>query len=638
MNLKNNELKFLHPMNMITDLSKSIELFQASGIERLEGYIPFKNKGRIDATCLKPCSNISTFEIVKGFEDLTLEEFDINTAFKLTKEEEISLLKQGLTKEEYNSYKEYISLFALFDKLDTIMTYSKIKKLDYTLYLEEKYYKIYIRDLMRIKNPLNYWELSEELINDYPYAWISSLNNWETDYIYKERFMEKTIPDFIKDLYTNKTRSELKNVWIESPKGKWRMLSIPNYQTRWICRMWNEVLSNYVYKKINKNFHGFIHNKGVLSWWTMFLKEKYFSKYEYIFEFDLASFFPNVNRQEALNALLHYNVPHKYAVHLIKLVSGRTVNSTHFPNSSSFYEETLNKEWSKGDRNLPMGNALCPLISSLVLYKHFEELGLNISSDIIVTGYADDNSLMLTRKGYEQLCLKLGKTIINEIDITNYLNDRWKGIIIEPAKSGWVKKDGKWLKNYKNLGMLYDTKDLFASTRGTKHGPSHLKLYRKNNLKDEILNLEYILNNSKFFDDYFGFLQSRLFQNNWNPKYPQDFSLQQLTKKSLLTLAYNKFNIKNNYNKTNTIFDNYKSIFNGTSYCNAYLIREIMKLKIKDKNIRIMDSEITWTNNLTEFKKLKDIKLNELKFSETYGFYLWKENYDNKIYDLEKKE
>jgi hypothetical protein len=71
-----------------------------------------------------------------------------------------------------------------------------------------------------------------------------------------------------------------------------------------------------------------------------------------------------------------------------------------------------------------MGNALCPLISSLVLYKHFEELGLNISSDIIVTGYADDNSLMLTRKGYEQLCLKLGKTIINEIDITNYLNDR----------------------------------------------------------------------------------------------------------------------------------------------------------------------------------------------------------------------
>jgi hypothetical protein len=78
----------------------------------------------------------------------------------------------------------------------------------------------------------------------------------------------------------------------------------------------------------------------------MFLKEKYFSKYEYeyIFEFDLASFFPNVNRQEALNALLHYNVPHKYAVHLIKLVSGRTVNSTHFPNSSSFYEETLNKE------------------------------------------------------------------------------------------------------------------------------------------------------------------------------------------------------------------------------------------------------------------------------------------------------
>jgi hypothetical protein len=83
-----------------------------------------------------------------------------------------------------------------------------------------------------------------------------------------------------------------------------------------------------------------------------------------------------------------------------------------------------------------MGNALCPLISSLVLYKHFEELGINSGSDIIVTGYADDNSLMLTRKGYETLCNELKLTKLEESDIINYLNSSWKGIILEPAKSG----------------------------------------------------------------------------------------------------------------------------------------------------------------------------------------------------------
>ena len=89
-----------------------------------------------------------------------------------------------------------------------------------------------------------------------------------------------------------------------------------------------------------------------------------------------------------------------------------------------------------------MGNALCPLISSLVLYKHFTELGFNIDDDMIVTGYADDNSIMLTEKGYSLFQKKLGlkkSERIEEHMIINYLNNDYKGINLEPAKSGWVK-------------------------------------------------------------------------------------------------------------------------------------------------------------------------------------------------------
>jgi hypothetical protein len=76
----------------------------------------------------------------------------------------------------------------------------------------------------------------------------------------------------------------------------------------------------------------------------MFLKRRYFEKYEYIYEFDMASFFPNVNRSEGLNALIYYGVPRKYAIHLINLVSGKSRPSKSYPNEESFYEETLNRE------------------------------------------------------------------------------------------------------------------------------------------------------------------------------------------------------------------------------------------------------------------------------------------------------
>jgi hypothetical protein len=58
----------------------------------------------------------------------------------------------------------------------------------------------------------------------------------------------------------------------------------------------------------------------------------------------MASFFPNVNKAEALNALKYYGVPDKYAIHLINLVSGECKTSKEFPNEESFYEETLNRE------------------------------------------------------------------------------------------------------------------------------------------------------------------------------------------------------------------------------------------------------------------------------------------------------
>jgi len=148
----------------------------------------------------------------------------------------------------------------------------------------------------------------------------------------------------------------------------------------------------------------------------------------------MASFFPNVNKKEGYEALIYFGVPKTYATHIINLVSGEIKDSKKYLDVSCFYEETLNKAYRLTNRNLPMGNALCPLISNLVLYKHFDELGFNVDKDLMITGYADDNMLLCTKKGYlelEEMIKHSGKNTLEE-----FLSDEYKGILIEPDKSG----------------------------------------------------------------------------------------------------------------------------------------------------------------------------------------------------------
>jgi Reverse transcriptase (RNA-dependent DNA polymerase) len=667
--------RWFNENNKMIDISLSSEYFEELNLEREHYYVSFSQNHRIGGTCWRPCSNIRNFEILKGNEDALLAEYNINTTQKLTKEEFLTFIKPVYKFEDNKDERDLLFQLVRSGEFSIGSSWIKIEDLDYMLKVESlgfiewvkymddmsrsstdvfnhEYYKSILSDNYpfhedEISEDVNdyYWHNFESTLKTRPYLWISSLNNWQKDYIYEENFTTLLLPKFVSDLLQNKTHQPLQNVWVESPKGKWRMLSVPNYRTRWICRLWNEALSNYVYRKIHRNYHGFIHNRGVLSWWTMFLKGKYYSKYEYIYEFDMASFFPNVNRSEGLNALKYYGVPTKYAIHLINLVSGECKSSKTYPNEESFYEETLNKEWAKGDRNLPMGNALCPLISSLVLYKHFTELGFNEDEDMIITGYADDNSIMLTSKGYRKLQIKLGINVnvkIEEYMIRNYLNNDYKGIYLEPEKSGWVKYNDQWLKSYKNLGMLYQPfseingqrsqgHEIYAKTRGTKHGPSNLKFELKNKINNKLLNLKELLKDKILFNKYFGLIQSRLFQNGWNPEYPQDFSLKALGPKTLGRKVYNKYEVARKE----------QSIFNMTSYCNAFLMRHIMGKDFGINNEIIPDAtELKLTGNLTKFMKYKEMKskISELKFHEKYGYHLWISNYDNNLYDIEKEE
>ena len=467
-----------------------------------------------------------------------------------------------------------------------------------------------------------YFSSFEEVLKNNPYLWLSTLNSWCPKYFdLKYIKVIKSLFTLQKLISQNITHGPLQNVWIESPKGKYRLICVPDFAYRWYCRMWNDALSVWCKPRIHSNYHGFIYNKGCLSWWKNFISQNW-EKYDNIYEFDMASFFPNVNKKEGYEALIYFGVPKTYATHIINLVSGEIKDSKKYLDVSCFYEETLNKAYRLTNRNLPMGNALCPLISNLVLYKHFDELGFNVDKDLMITGYADDNMLLCTKKGYlelEEMIKHSGKNTLEE-----FLSDEYKGILIEPDKSGWIKKWGLIKKDLKNLGLKLDlkTSTLQGSTRGTdKNKPSTLEL----NLKTETSLINYsFLKSPLNMEKYFGFLQSRLYIGSWNYDVIQNFYLE-LDKESF-GYKFGKFNWYNRKKYQLTIR-------NFTSYLNAKLFRFLIfkKRTFSLRNKIWQGANIPcWKegNDKLYFKKYKEmsIQISQLKFEETWLFYRLKLN------------
>jgi hypothetical protein len=190
---------------------------------------------------------------------------------------------------------------------------------------------------------------------------------------------------------------------------------------------------------------------------------------------------------------------------------------------------------------LPQGAPFSPLLSILPLQRAADPHNTIL--------YADDG-LMFTPKFGPQP--KLHEACCE-----------WGGITINEEKSGWVKRNGKWLKPLKFLGIEYDGKTFRASTRngsdliwtdekrflvwlaenwrkikdkGAKHSvipntregltasfKGMFEDFKSNNLNWE----------EDFKSRFLGFVFSRLQGGAWNPEVEQDFKLRYV-KASLL--------------------------------------------------------------------------------------------------------
>jgi Reverse transcriptase (RNA-dependent DNA polymerase) len=445
----------------------------------------------------------------------------------------------------------------------------------------------------------SYWHLSWTLMCKSWSFKLASLLSWQSRW-YKELSLHSFhgLWKGLHKILTLRDKSpNLKNLWIESPAGKFRQLCIPNKAWRLYFHMLNNFLSYLYSPKLSKSeYDGFLYGRGCLSWWKGVLWGDYL-KYPNILEIDFSSAFPNLNRRYLYkclkrDGLLPINFIHLLLTHL----PSRSQESSTFPTLESFIENTTNTLWRNSTRNLPMGIGVCPLLFVICLKSALEEVNLRIPG-IKYRFYCDDGSIFYTYRGLLTYIWNSNITFLTLIKhllsrrsllvelLNNHPTFKEAGLIICTKKSRLVKSLGVWHYPYISLGLKLETLipkwqqffnyllrqptplELSGWTRGRGANPikkkestlpSRVPLNHLNPGSVRQLNIDLLLSK---YEKYFGLIQSKLYCN-LNKLYTIK-TYPESKKKSILSKIQYSLKGDNNFNKKQ--FVQKIDIFNASS-------------------------------------------------------------------------
>ena len=321
------------------------------------------------------------------------------------------------------------------------------------------------RDLHQVTK---YWKLSWYLMQ---HSWsyrIASLNSWKPRW-YKElsyKQLHQIFHTLHKIVNFEILKTQITNVWIESPKGKWRQLCIPPKGWRLYLHMLNQFLSYIHEPQLSPSvYHGFIYNRGCKSWWEDLIWSDRLTTFPYLMEVDLSSGFPNCSHhylQRSLKESGLYPLPILNII--LQHIRSPLLSNTTFPTFKTYVEDRMNELWRTGNRSVPMGMGISPILFVIFLSSQLHHHRL-WNKEFTYMFYADDGSLFFTRRGLQTYLHTHHLSFLDLLDsvltspnglVTILNNDedlRLSGIKFCLEKSKLIKLEDLWLQPLSSLGL-----------------------------------------------------------------------------------------------------------------------------------------------------------------------------------------
>jgi hypothetical protein len=330
--------------------------------------------------------------------------------------------------------------------------------------------------------------------------------------------------------------------------------------------------------------HGFRPGRGTMSAWKVILSEVIHAKD--IYEFDLKKFFDSVSLDAVSARLIEYQVPINIVRQLyiintspILLKKARLNEFEQMMKSllhkGATWDEIINHprpiSYRYRVRGVPQGAPTSPVLATITMRESITE---RFRGSAI---YGDDSNINIKSVVYADDGLYYG-TIGDTPILTPNSQQVTANIQFNIEKSGWVKKDGVWLKPLKFLGMTYDGNldKLMGSTRNGStliYDKSELVSAlqdREENERSKARDSDQVLNSDtwKSFTQskVFGFIQNRIYTGAWNlDEFEQNFQI-----------TY----------EPDTYIDRYRgklpvklNVFNSTSFASEYLVERLRTAK-----------------------------------------------------------
>lgn len=394
---------------------------------------------------------------------------------------------------------------------------------------------------MRKANAILYWTIAMNLIKRSNVFFIICLNKifpkWHREL--KLNFVI-AIAVATRKIFANvNSKLDINRVYIKKANGSLRPLGVPSPAWRIYLHMWNQLIVYWLESRnlFHPSQHGYRPRRGTVTAWKEILTNVIHQPD--IFEFDLKGFFDSVNLHYSREKLIEKGIPGFIANYLFYLnTCPINIRKSHLTED---YENTIKRTLHRGasfwdilktpvsignygaPKGVPQGAPTSPVLAALCLEGSILD---RWPSNIKTLMYADDG---LYSGNIGSTPLITPNTGMVKANISFNLN-----------KSHWIKKEGKWLKELKFLGLVYNpwTGKLRASTRN-----GATLEFDKELMFDELHQRslsEIAFENSDQYMEYrdreswerwigekmWGWAQNRLYNDSWSlGDYFQDFQI-----------------------------------------------------------------------------------------------------------------